>query len=365
MLLYPNTNLTEVDFKGIGVVTIYMGDTCNFNCVYCDRDYIKHDIGSQNLRSSDTDELISFMEQVSVKAKDLKNISFHGGEPFLYIKRIDRLLDLIAPMFPDVLFFITTNGSKVAENEWFFEKWGPRIRLTFSYDFKYQEINRDYVDVEKVAEIVRKYNSGMLFQFVCPPEREAYDEYAIANVISTMKKAQCDTLNLIPLRHHRGKQKFKVLIDDIDLKWFAVDLMRFVQTMYVHGININIDGNYEKIDKHYLDNHGKLILSPDGFIYPEFDYLEYQREEYRIGQWKGTQRLYRVNDEDPLLLEGCRTCPLKYACGLKYLYAMFEEEPNGACIEFYEIISLMVNHLGQLKKHPTLMHSIGIQNESV
>ena len=362
MLLYPNTELEEIDFKGVSVVTIYMGDTCNFNCVYCDRDYIKHDIGSQNLRSTETQDLVAFMKIVSEKAKDLVNISFHGGEPFLYIKRIDRILDQIAPMFPaDMLYFITTNGSKVTDNEWFFEKWGRQLRLTFSYDFMYQEENREYVDVQAVANIVRKYDAGMLFQFVIPPTREAFNEWSIAHVIDTMKKARCNTLNLIPLRHHRGKRKFKVLIDDVDLKWFSVDLMRFVQTLYVQGISINIDGNYDKIDKNYLENHGKLILSPDGYIYPEFDYLEYKREEFQVGQWKGEAKLNRIGDEDPYILEGCRTCPVKAACGLKYLYKMFDEEPKGNCVEFYKIINLMVKHLHKLKTKNTLMHWIGYE----
>jgi sulfatase maturation enzyme AslB (radical SAM superfamily) len=365
MLLSTDSNsLTEIDFKGVGVITIYMGDTCNFNCVYCDRDYIRDDIGSQNIKSSDHSQIISFMEQASCKAKDLVNITFHGGEPFLYLKRIDRLLDAIQPMFPDdMLFFLTTNGSLVAESEWFFKKWGKQIRLTFSYDFQYQEINREYVDVEAIAAMVQKYGSGMLFQFVCPPDREAFNEDSIANVIRTMKLAHCDTLNLIPLRHHRGAQKFKVLIDDIDLKWFSVDLMRFVQTMYVQGININIDGNYSKIDKNYLKNHGKLILSPDGYIYPEFDYLEYKRAEFRTGQWKNGAQLYRNGDEDPMILEGCRTCPMREGCGLKYLYKMFGEEPKGSCVEFYKVVNLMVKHLYKLKKQPTLMHWLGYEDD--
>lgn len=366
MLLSTNNNpLTELDFKGVGVITVYMGDTCNFNCVYCDRDYIKHDIGSQNLRAIDNEDLVSFISTASKVAKDLKAISFHGGEPFLYVKRMDQLLELIQPLFPnDMLFFITTNGSKIAENEWFFEKWGKQIRVTLSYDFKYQEVNREAIDVAKVAEIVQKYNAGMLFQFVIPPTREAFDENTIASVISTMKLARCDTLNLIPLRHYRGKSKFKVLIDDVDLKWFSVDLMRFVQTMYVQGINVNIDGNYEKIDKNYLNNHGKLILSPDGYIYPEFDYLEYKREEFRVGQWRYGQKLYRTGDETPFILDKCKTCDIKAACGLKYLYKLFDEQPQGNCVQFYKTINLMVNHLGKLKQHPTLMHSIGIKDES-
>ena len=42
--------LTTLNISNVGLVVIYMGDTCNFDCVYCDREYIKKDIGSQNLR---------------------------------------------------------------------------------------------------------------------------------------------------------------------------------------------------------------------------------------------------------------------------------------------------------------------------
>ena len=309
----------------------------------------------------DDEEIIDFIRVASESAKDLKSMSFHGGEPFLYIDRIDKLLEKIDPILGDkVSYFITTNGSKIPENEWFFEKWGKKITITLSYDFNYQEVNREPVNLEVIADIIAKYESHMMFQFVIPSNLpNCFGEDTIAEVLRSCKRARCDTLNLIPLRHHRGKRKFKVLIDDIELKRWSVDFMRFVQTMYVQGIKINIDGNYKKVDKDYLNNHGKLILSPDGYIYPEFDYLEYKRTEYRVGQWKGDKKLYRVGDESKLLLDKCNNCLVKSGCGLKYLYAMFDEEPKGNCVEFYKIIDLMVRHLYKLRQHNTLMHWIG------
>jgi len=361
MLLCSTANpITPLDFNNVKVVTIYMGDTCNFDCVYCDRGYIKDTIGGSTLRKSDFDDIVSFIQTTANEAKELKAISFHGGEPFLFIKRIDKILERIQPMFPeDFCFFITTNGSNIPENEWFFKKWGKQIRITLSYDFMYQEINREKIDIKRIGEIIRDNGSGMLFQFVCPMDRESFDENSIATVISTMKEAHCNVLNLIPLRHYRGKDKFKVLVDDVDLKWFMVDLMRFIQTMYVQGIDINIDGNYEEIDKHYLDNHGKLILSPDGYIYPEFDYLEYKMSEFRTGQWKGVQKLYRSTSEDETILPACVECPSKPYCGLKYLYKEFGETPKGQCVEFYQIINVLVKHLYKLKTKNSLLHWIG------
>ena len=56
----PDQRSQTYDFAGIRSVTIYLGDTCNFDCVYCERAYIKHDIGSQNLNKADFDDIIEF-----------------------------------------------------------------------------------------------------------------------------------------------------------------------------------------------------------------------------------------------------------------------------------------------------------------
>lgn len=221
-------------------------------------------------------------------------------------------------------------------------------------------MNREAVDLSAIANIITKYESHMMFQFVIPSDLpEAFGEDTIAEVIRSCKLARCNTINLIPLRHHRGKRKFKVLIDDIDLNRWSVNFMRFIHTMYVQGIVLNIDGNYNRIEKDYLSNHSKLILSPDGYIYPEFDYLEYKRVEYRTGQWKGGRTLDRNRDEDALLLTECVSCVSRSSCGLKYLYPMFGEVPKGNCVEFYKIIDLMVKHLHKLKTKNTLLHWIG------
>ena len=127
------------------------------------------------------------------------------------------------------------------------------------------------------------------------------------------------------------------------------------------GIKLNIDGNYGSIDKQYLNNHGKLIISPDGYLYPEFDYLEYKRKEFRVGKWRNGIVLDRVKSEDEFLLPKCVVCPLRDVCGLKYLYKMFDEEPKGGCVEFYKTISLMVRHLHKLKQQPTLLHWVGYE----
>jgi MoaA/NifB/PqqE/SkfB family radical SAM enzyme len=343
-----------------------MGDTCNFDCVYCDREYIKKDIGSQNLKFNDVDQIDKFFEVLENTPNSVKYVSFHGGEPLLYIKKIDQILDRIHKRIENIgaRVAMTTNGSLIEENEWFFAKWGYNFTITLSYDFRFQELNREKIDLPAIARISQKHNCQNMFQFVVPTDQpDAYDANTVASVINDCKLLRCNAVNVIPLRHHRGSRKFKVLIDDINLDRFSVNFMQFIQALYVHGVNVYIDGNYDKVDKAYLNNHGKLILSPDGFIYPEFDFLEYKRHEFRIGKWKDNVALYRSSDEAQYLLERCQTCEQKSNCGLKYLYKMFDAEPKGACVDFYATIDLMVKHLHKLKQKPSLLHWIGYSDK--
>ena len=75
-------------------VSIYLGNTCNFDCNYCDRSYISNAIGNQAMNRSNIDHLENFFEQI-YKESDLKlqQIAFHGGEPFLFVKRMDQIIE--------------------------------------------------------------------------------------------------------------------------------------------------------------------------------------------------------------------------------------------------------------------------------
>ena len=68
---------------------IYLGSYCNKDCSYCDREYIKKDIGDQRFSEEKIDKLILFLRDF-LKDKDDPLIGFHGGEPFLYTKSITR-----------------------------------------------------------------------------------------------------------------------------------------------------------------------------------------------------------------------------------------------------------------------------------
>jgi sulfatase maturation enzyme AslB (radical SAM superfamily) len=315
------------------------------------------------MKTSAIDDIVAFMDKVVESGQKLKYVCFHGGEPMLYVKKMDHILDKIYPHLVRLgcKFIMTTNGSLIAENAWFFEKWKGMCQITFSYDFNFQEVNRSAVDIDAVAKVLHSTNTGCLFQFVVPLDKpDAMGIETVAAILDACKRMKCNVINLIPLRHLRGAQKFKVILDEINLDHFMMGFMRMLHTLYVQGMKVYIDGNYGEIDKHYLDNHGKVILSPDGYLYPEFDFLEYKRDEFRVGKWRNGIELYRQGNEDDKILPGCRTCPTRPICGLKYLHKMFGTEPSGNCVKFYKTIDVLVNHMHKLTQKPSMLHWVGI-----
>lgn len=353
-------------------ISIYLGNTCNFDCNYCDREYIAKDIGGQTLKHGWIDLVGDFFDKTVPHCKELKNISVHGGEPFLYISRIDQLFTKLFDKYikgTDRRFSITTNGSLIAENKEFLKKWGPYIKFTISYDFAFQKENRDYVDVIEMTKTIKDSGAIMQWQYVMPTDNpRCFNLDVITEIIRTCQKTKCNLINLIPLRHKRGARKFDVIIDRIPLaEWFD-NFLQFITILYTKRINFYIDGTYgnlDALDKFYYDNHNKIILSPDMYIYPEYDFLEYKRTEFRVGQWTdGTldfePQFYRQQDELNLIRKDCYDCPSKNSCGLKYLYKMFDEKPNGACVQFYQMIDTSVAHAYKLQQKDSVFEWVGV-----
>ena len=348
----------------VEILTIYLGNQCNFDCNYCDRGYI-NSIGSQAVSRGVADEMYEFIKWVASQPNNVQYISLHGGEPLLFANRINQIMKWLAPLAKDAGWNIgiTTNGSLVKKHEWLFEKYSGHIRATVSYDFMFQEENRDELDVMEMAEVLNKHSPEWKWQTVIPiNDPRCFSFPAIQNIVNTCYATGCRTINVIPLRHHRGKDKFDVLIDRIDLEQFLGAFIDFLQILYIKKLTVFIDGNYTMIDKAYFGEHQKLILSPDGYMYPEFDFLEYQMHQFRIGNWK-TKEIWEPQGDGDRILPQCHECPMKAACGLKYLYKMFDEEPKGNCKKFYKYLNFATFHLMKMKDKKTMLEWIGIKDD--
>lgn len=270
-------------------ISIYLGNVCNFDCSYCDRAYIKNTIGGQRIHQDDIEHIVSFLQSLITPDGTLpvKMISFHGGEPFIYVRLMDNILTEIDRILPNnqLIYFIQTNGSLILSNEWFIEKWGSRLTISISYDFLFQATNRTNYDIKSTVSLLKRFNvSSIQYQTVLPiHEPNIFGLDMIQDIIRTCNTTGVTHINLIPLRHIRGKDKFMVIVDSIDLNAFFLAFVKFIEILYVLGIYIVIDGHSSIIDKHYFSNHKQLILSPDGLIYPEYDFLEYKMVEAAIG----------------------------------------------------------------------------------
>lgn len=341
------------------MVAIYLGNTCNFNCSYCDRDYIETSIGSQGFRHSNIDHLINFFDQLYLESNlKVKKIAFHGGEPFLYVKRMDQILEALTPLLDreKLQVLITTNTSLVLENQWFLEKWAKYLTFTFSYDFIFQEDNRSQVDIDSVGQLCLDLKIPVMWQFVMPiTDPRVFSLELAQDIIDKIKYSAERVINLIPLRHHRGKDKFKDFFDELNMYKFSEDFIRFINVLYNYNVRVRIDGAYKKVDKNYTGKHYKIILSPDGYIYPEYDFCEYQLSDFRVGQWYNSSMpgkfvpvLYDSKSDDNLIPPECKSCSVRADCGIKYLYKLFDYNPKGRCAFFYRIINQTVDYTTRL-----------------
>jgi MoaA/NifB/PqqE/SkfB family radical SAM enzyme len=352
------------DLSKVKLITIYLGNECNFDCKYCDRGYIKS-IGTQVISRRTGDDMAQFFEWANEQPNIIERVSFHGGEPLLFINRMETIMQWLYPMAKanNWIITMTTNGSLVKQNEWFFEKYSDVLYATVSYDFMYQGLNREEFDVIEMADVLNKYCKSWQWQFVIPiDDPKSFSFNNISEIVNTCNKTNQRMINIIPLRHKRGKDKFDVIIDRIPLKVFLGAFLEFLQILYIKKITCFIDGCYIDIDKAYFGDHHKLILSPDGYIYPEFEFLEYRIDDARIGSWKEKKVWFGKGDEG-MIPESCLGCEKRASCGLKYLYHMFDEQPNGSCKEFYTYMDYAIMHNAKLNEKRSVLEWVGIKED--
>lgn len=350
---------------GLRDISIYLGNVCNFNCTYCDRDYIKDTIGGQHMTTNDIPLIIGFLREIDAINNPPDMFSFHGGEPFTYVKLMDKILSAIVEEIPgDYLIFIQTNGSQMVQHRWFFEKWGHRLSISISYDFMYQDLNRTAFGIDPALQMLNECGVvNIQFQYVMPiHDPRVFSLASIKSITDVCFKHKVKHLNLIPLRHIRGKDKFRVIVDEINLSQFLDAFLKFIHILYVMGINVIIDGHSTDVDKHYFDNHKQMVLSPDGLIYPEYDFLEYKREETTLGRWKNGVEVTRQRaDETVMLKEHCLQCSSRDMCGLKYLYSIFDKDPSdSACVEFYRVLMFIIAHTQKLNQKRSILEWVGV-----
>ena len=355
-------------YEKIEDVSVYLGPACNFNCEYCDRAYVK----TVKVGAMEADpELIDFLVDV-VENSDKPMVSFHGGEPLVYVKTMDAIIDAVmarVPLLADkIVFYLQTNGSLIITNAWFFEKHKSTLHVSMSYDFYYQGVNRTEFDIETTLGFLNSLNIDINLQYVIPTnKRNVFSMDVFTSIVTLYRRFRINRLILILLRHIRHKDRFETVIADdaINLDAFFAAFIQFVQLLYVSKINVVIDGHDGKIDKEYFGNHKQMVLAPNGEIVPEYQFIEYGQYDFTLGRWKDQVEVKRnvipIKAEKRIRNE-CFDCPQTELCGLRYHYAMFNIDPPDAskCRKFYALNTIAIRHLFKLKQHRSLLESIGV-----
>lgn len=94
--------------RNIGGIRIITGDACNCNCRYC----IQHDMISMQQECSYNPEICEFIKSVIQESENIGkfDISFTGGEPFLYFNILKKFILDMQDVKDKVSFRVITNG---------------------------------------------------------------------------------------------------------------------------------------------------------------------------------------------------------------------------------------------------------------
>jgi MoaA/NifB/PqqE/SkfB family radical SAM enzyme len=316
-----------------------MGTGCNFGCTYCDRDYLINENLTKLLQEDDIPKICGYINS----RRPFNLLTFHGGEPLLHCSKIAKIIDTLDNSSDT--YFIQTNGSLILNNKEFFKKYKSQIFVSISYDFCTQEQNRTMIDIGKTLEFLQSLNIKTQLQSVIQINSEFFDDNNLLDIITLYKKYNVHQIDLITLRHKRGKDKFKVFLDDFTELEIQQYFMKFISAMIKlqsFGVNIYIDGAVQALEenKKYFNKDSAYlnIVSPNGYVYSEFDFLDYEENYFAIDSWKDN---IPEPKSDFVMNSGCIGCEQYDVCGLKFLVSTFGKETPKNCKLFYAFMRVV------------------------
>lgn len=173
---------------------IFLTSQCTRECKFCD-------ICKDGYKSSD-DDVSSFIQYVKEREEKLSNfhISFFGGEPFMQVDAIYKIVDAFKD-YPNCYFFATTNGDFLDRVDT--QQLSPRFVLSISaYDI--------FDNVEKYKRLAAK------FSCLQPTFLFTFDQSTINRLDDFVSICQMNSLSYKVVFSHSLKSWNSMPIDELE-----------------------------------------------------------------------------------------------------------------------------------------------------
>jgi MoaA/NifB/PqqE/SkfB family radical SAM enzyme len=359
-------NETLKIYKEVNDLSFYITTNCQMKCSYCNNNTLeKKSISEINLNEN----LKSFIEENNISV--INTVSFHGGEPLLKItimKTIMEIFDNTNVKVSEIL--IQTNGVAIETNNTLLKDFITtfnakyKIRFSISYDFLFNYENRnetglngDNNPIIKRLNFLSGFNNVFIqLQMVLDLKDLILSDSLILSIKEMYfnKNIRFSSLIIIPLKfitknNKRYNQNFLVYEKYTKNDFFK--FYKFIEAINNLNIHLIIDGNNYLPTKNYFDNYKQIVLAPNGFIYPDYEFYEFDSvdNKYSIGNWleKNIATSKPENEElfkDPI----CEVCPNSDFCSIKYIKVLHNLKPfNYDRCKYYmrEISAIIVDQL--------------------
>lgn len=308
---------------------------CNFNCVYCFRDFHDKESISMNVLNDILQYILNYCRKEGIKRIGLQ---MWGGEPLFAMEQIEYVAEFFRRTELQVFIDVETNASLITD-----EIAGRLFRLGIhmgvSIDGPPMLQNRQRPtasgkasadSVEKGIRSLQKFYKDDIggitvitrhnFQYI----KEMLDYFIYRLHLGSIK------FNLVRDNEHAGEGK--LALDEEEILWFSNELLDYLQAFKSMGAEFS-EGNVEIRVKNLLQRSnasccishgcqgGKKIISFDraGNIFPceMIDFPEERIGSIYDGDDIGIQ-LERAMGENPFFLKRagsrCNGCPWWYYC---------------------------------------------------
>lgn len=269
------------------------------NCPYCHRE-------GDNMDTPLSQNLLDLINKHYEKENHKISIKFMGGEPSLYMKDIETIVNL----FPDAVFQITTNGKSFNKYKDFYLKNKFFVVLSYDgtsirgYDPLNEKIDYPYLGISSVI-----YN-------------ENYNLYETLREFTKKEEIIGRKISFYPhIFHYTNEEnsKFQLSEDQLDELIFIYKsiLKDFVISLKSGMINRKYEGMFFSIAKRYFFNYsyGETSCSNRDIIKVDRYGREYTCHYIRTNEINDKNRKERIVDEINQAILPCNNCQWYFACG--------------------------------------------------